>query len=95
MTRNIFTVLFMYALIGCSDSSEETESVTSAESRDPINCIEPENPYNDDGGHDAGYKWAEEHGELCDGNSDSFNEGCEEYHDQLRRYEKCLAQSRN
>lgn len=34
-------------------------------------------------GHDAGYEWAEENDidsiYNCDGNSSSFNEGCEEY----------------
>ena len=57
-------------------------------------CIEPENPYNDEGGHDAGYKWAEENGESCEGNSESFNEGCEEYNRQRSQYETCEAQKR-
>ena len=34
-------------------------------------------------GHQAGYRWAEENGiddpNECDGNSDSFNEGCQSY----------------
>ncbi len=34
-------------------------------------------------GHQAGYQWAEEHGiddpDDCDGNSDSFIEGCQAY----------------
>jgi hypothetical protein len=51
--------------------------------------MDPENPYNDDGGHEAGFKWAEENGEECNGNSDSFNEGCEEYHRQQERYDQC------
>jgi len=40
------------------------------------------NPYDEDSGHGAGYKWAEETGGDCDANSDSFNEGCEEYYQQ-------------
>lgn len=46
---------------------------------------EPEigNPYSDGSGHYAGYEWAEENDtDYCDGNSDSFNEGCQEYIDQ-------------
>lgn len=34
-------------------------------------------------GHEAGYRWAEENGiddpNECDGNSNSFNEGCQSY----------------
>lgn len=34
-------------------------------------------------GHEAGYDWAEDHGitdaEDCDGNSESFIEGCRSY----------------
>lgn len=41
---------------------------------------EQENPYDDGTGHYAGYNWAEENDvDSCDGNSDSFIEGCEEY----------------
>ena len=41
---------------------------------------EPENPYDEGSGHSAGYEWAEENDvDSCDGNSNSFIEGCEEY----------------
>lgn len=51
---------------------------------------EPENPYSEDeSGHYAGYQWAEENGvDSCDGNSDSFIEGCEEYVSQRDAYEE-------
>jgi len=41
------------------------------------------NPYSEGTGHYAGYEWAERTGGGCDGNSQSFNEGCEEYHHQI------------
>ncbi len=49
---------------------------------------EPENPYDYGSGHSAGYEWAEENDvDYCDGNSDSFIEGCQEYLDQKEEYE--------
>ena len=53
----------------------------------------PQNPYNDGGGHNAGFNWAMENGGDCDGNSESFNEGCEEYFRQLYDYNTCVADS--
>ena len=41
------------------------------------------NPYAEGTGHYAGYEWAERTGGSCDGNSQSFNEGCEEYYNQI------------
>lgn len=41
------------------------------------------NPYSEGIGHYAGYEWAERTGGDCDGNSQSFNEGCEEYYRQI------------
>lgn len=50
---------------------------------------EPENPYDEGGGHYAGYSWAEENDvDSCDGNSDSFIEGCEEYVSQRDSYDE-------
>lgn len=40
------------------------------------------NPYSEGTGHYAGYEWAERTGGDCNGNSQSFNEGCEEYYEQ-------------
>lgn len=52
---------------------------------------EPENPYSSGTGHSAGYEWAEENDvDSCDGNSQSFIEGCEEYvnqRDEVESYE--------
>ncbi len=56
-------------------------------------CIPPHNPYNDGGGHDAGFNWASDNGGDCNGNSDSFNEGCEEHYRQLNEYNECIANS--
>ena len=47
-----------------------------------VNQREVANPYSDGTGHDAGYKWAERTGGSCNGNSESFNEGCEEFYRQ-------------
>lgn len=53
-------------------------------------CIEPENPYDYGSGHYAGYEWAQDNDVYsCDGNSDSFIEGCEEYLAQEEDYEIC------
>jgi hypothetical protein len=41
------------------------------------------NPYAVGSGHYAGYEWAKRTGGLCAADSESFNEGCEEYHRQL------------
>lgn len=46
--------------------------------------VEIGNPYSEGGGHYAGYEWAERTGGSCSGNSQSFNEGCEEYYRQIR-----------
>lgn len=54
-------------------------------------CIEPQNPYDEEGGHYAGFEWAIEHGGSCDGNSESFNEGCTEYFRQLYKYNECIS----
>jgi len=40
-------------------------------------------------GHDAGFAWAQENGvddpDVCDGNSDSFIEGCRAYGEEIQR----------
>ena len=51
-------------------------------------CQEPENPYWD-WWHSAWFDRAEETWGYCDGNSESFNEWCEEYYRQLEEYEAC------
>ena len=66
---------------GCGQSSGiRTTRETNSE-------YEMGNPYDEGTGHYAGYEWAERTGEDCNGNSDSFNEGCEEYYRQAEAYE--------
>ena len=68
-----------------------TPSYTSPRySNDAEDCTEPENPYDDGSGHYAGFEWGE-NGNYCDGNSNSFIEGCEEYEAQEETYEACLS----
>jgi hypothetical protein len=60
----------------CSSPKTDSEQPDVA----AATCTEPENPYSEGTGHYAGYEWAEKHdGAACDGNSQSFNEGCAEY----------------
>ena len=87
--ENLLLVLVPMLLTGCScsrSSTYETQAVeyTPSESqyhyKSPSEDYDHGNPYDDGSGHDAGYKWAEENSvDSCDGNSDSFIEGCEEY----------------
>ena len=74
---------------GCDNIS--TNSIS--QNRESENCMPPQNPYNDGGGHDAGFNWAMEGGTDCNGNSYSFNEGCFEYYNQLDRYNECVQNS--
>jgi hypothetical protein len=83
----VFVVLGTFLVVGCSDPKPR-ESEQKA-------CVEPLNPYDEGTGHYAGYNWAEEKGGGCNGNSASFNEGCEEYHSQEDEYEACEAQQQN
>lgn len=93
MGKKIFTfsvIIFCSVLLtGCSsgssnygyyddyeyqDSYEEEEDVVTSDNWD---CT------SDCSGHEAGYEWASDNGITdpydCDGNSDSFIEGCEAY----------------
>lgn len=60
------------------EEDQENESITNA----PLTFM-GRNCTVDCSGHEAGYRWAEENGiddsNECDGNSDSFNEGCQSY----------------
>jgi hypothetical protein len=85
----VLTILFS----GC-DSDSTTFNQKSTTSKNKQECTEPQNPYGDGGGHDAGFKWAMENGGECNGNSDSFNQGCAEYYRQLEQYNGCIANSR-
>jgi hypothetical protein len=81
-------------LAACDYGSTESSSKRSTPVSSKKECVEPQNPYDDGGGHDAGFKWASENGGDCNGNSDSFDEGCEEYHRQLNEYDECTANNR-
>lgn len=93
MRSSVFLLALMSLnlLIGCSGknsySSQYREKVyqTDRGSQYDENTYEPDqgNPYDEGTGHDAGYQWAEDNGvedpDDCDGNSDSFIEGCQTY----------------
>ncbi|MBT4937132.1 hypothetical protein HON22_04395 [Candidatus Peregrinibacteria bacterium] len=75
--KNLLILLVLsLVLTSCSDYSENNEEYSIE--RDVI--INIDNPYSQGTGHYAGYEWAERKGGACNGNSDSFNEGCEEYY---------------
>jgi hypothetical protein len=83
----IATILI--GLAACGDAATQTSDHFTAQPAEE--CAEPENPYGDGGGHDAGFNWGQETGRACTGNSQFFIEGCEEYQAQLRSYEECEA----
>lgn len=82
-------------IAGCNNDPKNIGSNKQYQKvKSKVECVEPQNPYNDGGGHDAGFNWASENGGNCNGNSDSFNEGCEEYASQLNQYNECVARRR-
>jgi len=91
MKTTVLLVIILALLFpGCEkSSSSDLTKKTKAE-----DCISPHNPYNDSGGHDAGFNWASDNGGDCNGNSESFNEGCAEFHRQLDEYNQCIEKSR-
>lgn len=88
---SIFVLLFF---CGCSKNSKDDSRYAPKDNKGKEICVEPNNPYNDGGGHDAGFNWARENGGGCNGNSDSFNEGCEEFHRQMNEYNRCEERKR-
>jgi hypothetical protein len=82
----VICFLLMF-LSGCDNNSNDFQTVLP----NARQCIEPQNPYDEDSGHYAGYEWAMENGGGCSGNSESFNEGCEEYYRQINQYDKCMS----
>jgi hypothetical protein len=84
-------VASLVALPACSDNTNSSNSGASADSS--VECRQPSNPWADaNGGHDAGFRWAEENGLECPSDhGQSFEEGCNEYYDQLHRYKECEA----
>ena len=75
--KHVVPLLLALLLIQCSGRQGGT-STYEAEVQ------EIENPYSEGTGHYAGYEWAERTGGSCNGNSTSFNEGCEEFYLQTR-----------
>lgn len=55
-------------------------------------CEELENPYDEynEEWHYAGFERVERTGGSCNGNSDSFNEGCETYYELEEGYNECI-----
>lgn len=91
-------IVVSIALLGLAAFSQSNDAPQSSRSEtSSAECTEPENPWaGDDGGHDAGFRWAQESGESCpDDHGESFEEGCNEYYEQLNRFEVCEAAKRN
>jgi hypothetical protein len=85
-------VAFMLTVSGCTSDSSDADTGKEGKNTAATHCQEPENPYDEGSGHYAGFEWAVEHdASSCDGNSQSFNEGCEEYEEQLSAYEECTS----
>ncbi|OGT05856.1 MAG: hypothetical protein A2103_03780 [Gammaproteobacteria bacterium GWF2_41_13] len=85
----VFALLLL--LIGCGGgSSNNLESADVSPNNGESQCAEPQNPYIEGTGHYAGFEWAMNNGGACDGNSESFNEGCQEYFQQEDDYSKCV-----
>jgi hypothetical protein len=83
-------------IAGCKSSAPSEYSGSDGNTASANNCSEPENPYEEGSGHYAGFEWAERTGAgTCDGNSQSFIEGCEEYQNQEADYEECEANRQN
>jgi hypothetical protein len=89
----VFALTGMLLIVGCNSS----KTSDSDEPRNNVggHCAEPENPYDEGTGHYAGYEWAQENGSgSCNGSSESFNEGCEDYETQDSEYEECEARKK-
>jgi hypothetical protein len=82
-------------IVGCTPSTSSESSDGEEKGPAPPNCTEPENPYGEGTGHYAGYEWAENKGSgSCDGSSQSFNEGCEEYEREESELQECEARKK-
>lgn len=88
--RLAFAFVFALAIsfTGCTSSASSGQE--DGGDNTTTECREPENPYDQGSGHYAGFEWAEEHDPAsCDGNSQSFIEGCEEFQEQHAVFEEC------
>ena len=78
--------------VGCRTSESSNSSESSRQGPSAKECTEPENPYDEGSGHFAGFDWAQNNGSgTCDGHSQSFDEGCEEYERQKTDFDECIA----
>ena len=83
--------LAQLAFVAAAACSEGTRDSSQAKKCDGL---APRNPYSKGSGHFAGFEWASGNaGSGCDGNSDSFNEGCQDYHRQRAKYNACVAKN--
>jgi len=73
--KHLFLALALVLLAGCDSTSYGGSHYENNE--------EIGNPYDEDSGHGAGYEWAERTGGDCNGKSDSFNDGCETFYEQM------------
>ena len=94
----LISIVFV-ALVGagCNTSGEEQKSASrpykseaTGENVRDCGTLAPHNPYGEGTGHYAGYEWAQENGANCNGNSESFNQGCAEYERQQTDYDNCV-----
>jgi hypothetical protein len=83
--RFLILVPITFLIAACNTSSKRDEEKAA-------DCVEPQNPYEEGSGHYAGFQWAEnDNSGTCNGSSDSFNEGCDEYETQETEYQECEA----
>jgi hypothetical protein len=92
--RYVLILFVALMVVGCSQKAEDGGKYSPKDEKGQEVCIGPNNPYHDGGGHDAGFNWALDNGGGCNGNSDSFNEGCEEFHRQLDEFNRCEERKR-
>jgi hypothetical protein len=94
--RYLLAILAIGGVIWAFNANSDEEQIYSSfpgSSFERQDCseLEPDNPYSDGSGHYAGFEWAENTGAgYCDGNSEAFNEGCEDYLEQESAYVLCI-----
>lgn len=80
--------LFGFGNSGSTDYMEQHPNYDSYRNSHDCSDLEPDNPYSYGTGHYAGFEWGEQ-GNYCDGNSQSFIEGCWEYESQDEAFSAC------
>jgi hypothetical protein len=92
----MLTVAGSMLIVGCRSAEPSNSFNRNREAPSAPKCTAPENPFDEGSGHYAGYEWAESSGSgTCDGHSQSFIEGCEEYESQEAKYQDCEAKKHN